>query len=333
VISNGSAAIVEERMGPLFSVIIPTYNRAHKAMRAVQSVLAQTFDDYEIWVIDDGSTDDTRSVLSSLKDGRLNYVCQSNAGVAIARNTGIARARGKYIAFLDSDDRWYPTKLERIAQAIDIRPDIGLFYSRAEYVRETGTKLWTPNIRDVGDNGYRALLEGNFVAISAAVVKKRCFDIVGGFDTPVGCEDWDMWIRISRFFPICMIDDALVIIEHLSSGSRSFSDGSRSFSDGSRSSYQYYVSVLDKVLDKAFRADPQLGMAAKRRIRAAVAYTKGRIYLWVSEDSSALQEFRRSITLNRTNWRALIYLGLLYLPWLRRLLPQSVKRALCLPEA
>jgi glycosyltransferase involved in cell wall biosynthesis len=305
-------------MSPLFSVIIPTYNRARKVVRAVQSVMAQTFDDYEIWVIDDGSTDDTYGALSCLKDGRINYVCQSNSGVAIARNTGIARARGKYIAFLDSDDRWYPTKLERAARAIHAHPDVGLFYSRVEYVRETGAKLWAPNIRNVGDNGYRALLVGNFVAMSAAVVKKSCFDLVGVFDIP-DCEDWDMWIRIARFFPIRMIDEALVIIEHLSSDSRS--------------SYQYLGNVHDNVLDKAFRADPQLREALKRRARAGVACTKGRICLWAGEEASALKEFRQSVSLNRANWRALIYLGLLSFPLLRRQLPRRIKRAIRLPEA
>ena len=319
-------------MEPLFTVIIPTYNRALKVERAIQSVLVQTFGDYEIWVIDDGSTDDTRGALSTMKDDRLNYVYQSNSGVAIARNTGITHARGKYIAFLDSDDWWYPSKLERIALAIDTNPDVGILYSRVEYVRESGTKLWTPNIRDFSNNGYRALLKGNFVAISAAVVKKECFDLVGVFDPPVGCEDWDMWIRIARFFPIRMIDETLVVIEHLSSESRSFSDGSRSISSDSRSSYQYYVSVLDKVVDKALRADPQLGITEEHRIRSAVAYTKGKVYLWVGEDLFALQEFRRSVTLNWANWRAFIYLGLLCFPWLRRQLPQSVKRAFCLPE-
>lgn len=307
-------------MSPLFSVVIPTYNRAQKVLRAVQSVLAQTFEDYDIWVIDDGSTDDTHSVLELVKDGRLNYLFQSNSGVAAARNIGIAHAQSRFIAFLDSDDWWYPTKLERTAQAIHLHPDVGLFYSRIEYVRETGTKLWAPNIRDVRENGYWTLLqEGDFIAMSAAVVRKACFDQVGVFDTTIGCEDWDMWIRIARFFHIRMIDAALVVIEHLPTDSRS--------------SHQYWVKVHDNVLDKAFRADPRIGETLQRRACAGVAYAKGRIYLWAGEDASALQEFRRSATMNWANWRALIYLGLLYFPWLRRLLPRQIKLALRLPES
>jgi hypothetical protein len=210
--------------------------------------------------------------------------------------------------------------LERVAQAIYAHPNVGLFYSRIEYVRETGAKLWVPNIRDVRDNGYWVLfLEGNFVAMSAAVVRKACFDQVGVFDTAIGCEDWDMWIRIARFFPIRMIDAALVVIEHLPSDSRS--------------SYQYWVSVHDNVLDKAFRANPRIGEAFQRRARAGVAYTKGRIYLWAGDDASALQEFQRSVALNWANWRALVYLALLSFPWLRRKLPRSISRTLRLPEA
>lgn len=306
-------------MSPLFSVLIPTYNRIGTVTRAVQSVLAQTCKDYDIWVIDDGS-DDTEALLKSFP-GPLNYRRGPGAGVAAARNFGINIASGKYIAFLDADDWWYPPKLERVAQAIRLRQDVGLFYSKVDFVNAGGMKLWTPNIRDVKDNGYIPLLEGDFIVNSSVVVKKECLQQVGGFDTfLIGCEDWDLWIRVARSYPIRLVPEVLGAYEYLSEGSFT-------------SRYRFWLEATDGVLAKAFAADPSLGEDAKRRIRSSAAYVKGKICLGAQDEALALREFQQAAALCPGNWRAQVYLGLLKMPWMRYLLPRRLKLALRLPEA
>lgn len=306
-------------MTPLFSVIIPTYNRAQTVMRCVESVFAQTFEDYEIWVIDDG-TDDTEYFLRPFKD-RLHYRRGTSAGVAAARNVGIASAQGAYIAFLDADDRWYPHKLECMAQSIRLRPDVGLFYSKVDYVDAVGKKLWVPNTRDVGDDSYLALLEGNFIVNSSAVVKKECLQQVGGFDTVLsGCEDWDLWIRLARAYPIKLVPEVLTAYEYMSEGSFT-------------SRLQFWLNAADEMLEKILDADPGLGKDVQRHIRSRLACTKGRICLNARDDVQALREFRQAVVFDLRNWRALIYLGVLLIPLVRRILPHWVKQALRLPES
>lgn len=307
-------------MAPLFSVVIPTYNRATKVVHAVKSVLAQTFTDYELWVVDDGSTDNTLTVLEAFRE-RLNYLRKSNGGAASARNAGIACAQGDYIAFLDSDDSWYPNKLQRVAQAIRARPQVGLFYSQIDVVNEAGVKLWTYKSRQVGDNGYIELLAADFVAASSAVVKRACFAEVGVFDESLGgCEDWDMWIRIARLYPIQLVAEPLVVHERKLEGAYS-------------SDYRRWIKAIDEVVDKAFAADLELDPMVQQDIPPVVAYTKAKICLSFGDEQAALIQFKRSLELNPGNWKAMLYFQLLSHPRLRRCLPHRVRMMLRLPEA
>lgn len=306
-------------MPPLFSVVIPTYNRAHRILRAVESVLSQTFKDFEIWVIDDGSVDDTEAVLRPF-EGRLNYWHQRNGGVANARNTGIEKSRGAYIAFLDSDDWWYPRKLEVVARAIEENPSAGLFYSKFDVSDHTCRKLWTPHIRGVSGHAYKALLVKDFVATSTAVVRKDCFDQAGMFDTALsGCEDWDMWIRIARFFPIQFIPEILVAYERLSPDSLGVTTP--------------WVTAAEEVVNKAIYADDQLEPVVKRQMYFSLAFFKGLVHLGRREDALARKGFRTALSLNPLAWKAWIYLIVLSFPTLRRRLPQRIKLAMRLPEA
>ena len=307
-------------MNPLFSVVIPTYNRAQKVTRAVESVLAQTCNDYEIWVIDDG-TDNTEEVLK-LFGGRLNYVRGPGpgAGAAATRNLGINSARGTYIAFLDSDDWWFPNKLERVVAMLKARPEVGLFYSNMDLVDISGARIRTPNIREVGNNAYYALLEGNFVFNSTAVVKREALEQVGGFDTQLsGCEDWELWIRVARRYPVALIPEPLVAYEYLSKDSLS-------------GRYKLWLKAHDEVLAKSFVADPGLELQVKHLIEAGLAYTKGKICIQLGDDTLALQYFVQAVRLNSRNWRALIYVTILRFPGLRRALPGRAKQFLLLPE-
>ena len=183
---------------PKVSVIIPTYNGAKYIKQAVDSVLAQTYDDYEIIVVDDGSTDDTAELLRPYGD-RITYLYQENRKLPAARNTGIRAARGQYLAFLDSDDFFLPHKLAAQARCLDERPEVGLVASGHQYIDEAGRLLqesrpWLgrPAIT------LESILFGGLAPVHAVLLRREWFDRVGGFDEQFTyCEDSDLWFRLA----------------------------------------------------------------------------------------------------------------------------------------
>jgi glycosyltransferase involved in cell wall biosynthesis len=303
---------------PLFSVIIPTFNRAEKLVRAIRSVTAQTVRDYEIIVIDDGA-DGTREMLDQFGSA-VRYLRGGGIGVAAARNIGIKEARGSYIAFLDADDFWYPSKLALVENALKANPATGLFYSRIDYVAQTGERLSRPRIRCIRGRGYVELLGGDFIANSATVVKKECLDRVGGFDTGLhGCEDWDLWIRIARYYPLWCITEVLVAYEYLAPDSLSAEQA-------------LVLKGIDEVNVKSLQADPELSPAQRRQISSSVAYVRGRVCLGSRNRAQALAEFRQAVSLDRGNWRAWIYVILLGRPAMQKWVPAQLREMLRLPD-
>jgi len=305
-------------MNPLFSVIIPTYNRPQKVVRAIQSVLAQTYDNYEIWVIDDGSTENISEVLKPFKD-RLNYLRKENGGLSSARNEGIRCSRGAYVAFLDDDDWWYKHKLEYIARAIQSRPDVGLFYSWVDFVNESGKILWVNKSRYFGNHTYLTLLQGSFIPTPTVVVKKSCFSEVGVFDeTLKGCEDQDMWCRIARIFPVYLVKNVLGAYEYAIPSAMS-------------GNLIYWINAHDPVMSKTLAADPNLSPGIQRRIRAGYAYSKGRIYFKAGDFNMAKSEFWKAFSLKPNSLKFMVYLILLYVPILRHSLSHRLKWLMRLP--
>jgi glycosyltransferase involved in cell wall biosynthesis len=195
---------------PLVSVIIPTYNRWPMIAEAVQSVLAQTFNAFELIVVDDGSTDNTARLLSSC-DSRVKVFSQPHAGVAAARNAGVAISLGKYIAFLDSDDLWSPVKLA--SQADFMERNSGVHICQTEEIWIRGGVRVNPKARHRKPAGdiFRRSLELCLVSPSAVMMTKELFNLAGGFDEsfPV-CEDYDLWLRIAVDYPVFLIDSPLV---------------------------------------------------------------------------------------------------------------------------
>jgi glycosyltransferase involved in cell wall biosynthesis len=195
---------------PLVSVVIPTYNRWPLIAEAIQSVLAQTFKAFELIVVDDGSTDGTARLLSP-GDSRLKVLSQARAGVAAARNAGVTMSRGKYIAFLDSDDLWSPAKLA--VQANFMERNCGVHICQTEEIWIRGGVRVNPKLRHrkpTGDIFHRSL-ELCLVSPSAIMMTKELFYLAGGFDEsfPV-CEDYDLWLRIAVSHPVYLIDSPLV---------------------------------------------------------------------------------------------------------------------------
>jgi glycosyltransferase involved in cell wall biosynthesis len=202
---------IQKKKKPLVSVVIPTYNRARMVKEAVDSVLAQSFKDYELIVIDDGSTDDTQCILGSYHEDIL--ICrQVNQGVSAARNKGIELSSGQLIAFLDSDDLWMPEKLQYQVEFFNLNKEALICQTQEVWIRN-GIRV-NPKNRHKKLSGmiYEPSLLLCLVSPSAVMIRRELFGIVGRFDENMPtCEDYDMWLRISCRFPIYLIDDPLII--------------------------------------------------------------------------------------------------------------------------
>jgi glycosyltransferase involved in cell wall biosynthesis len=192
------------------SVIIPTYNRATALAEAIESVMAQDYHDFEILVVDDGSSDSTTEILQTFPE--VLVVRQEHRGVSAARNAGIARASGLLIAFLDSDDLWLPAKLSTQVAFFDSRPDALICQTEEIWIRD-GIRV-NPKKRHKKLSGmiFEKSLELCIVSPSAVMMRSSLFDKVGCFDEsfPV-CEDYDLWLRVACRFPVYLIDIPLVM--------------------------------------------------------------------------------------------------------------------------
>lgn len=211
---------------PCVSVIIPTYNRAALVEGAVQSVLVQSFEDFEILLIDDGSTDETPSVVLELgkKDSRVRTFQQENAGVSSARNLGIAEARGEWVAFLDSDDAWEPEKLELQLKKLNEKPEAALCFSDAVFVGGSRDKRTLFEVSGFqGDVSLEAFLRANFIPGPTVMIRRSVLDEVGRFDPALrSSEDRDLWLRVLARFPVTFVD--LVLYRYRSHGESLTSD-------------------------------------------------------------------------------------------------------------
>ena len=197
--------------GTTVSVVIPTFDRLVLLRRALESVVGQTRPAEEILVIDDGSTDGTTDAIEAEYP---EVVChrQENRGVSSARNRGVALATGDWIAFLDSDDEWLPTKLERQLAALEGRPDHPLCHTDEIWVRN-GRRV-NPGRRyaKVGGRIYDACLPLCAISPSTALIRRDLLLEIGGFDEDLpACEDYDLWLRICSRWPVVLVDELLAV--------------------------------------------------------------------------------------------------------------------------
>ena len=216
-----------------FSIIIPLYNKAPYIRKALESVFAQTYTDYELIVVDDGSTDDSYAIADefvreAMGNGlwaideetnrqspianRLKQLKQPNAGVSAARNNGVAQASGDYLAFLDADDWWEPTYLEKMAQLIEDYPEAGLYACNYVYYKPGKTRVAVNNIETGYFNYPKAYYEGGAMPIwtGAAMIPLNVFEEMGGF--PLGIklgEDFLLWSKIAMQYKVAFLNEAL----------------------------------------------------------------------------------------------------------------------------
>lgn len=197
-------------MKPKISAIIPTYNRAQFVKEAVESVLAQSFTDIELIIIDDGSDDKTGEALSDYKEA-IRYIHQENKGVSAARNLGIKLAEGEYIAFLDSDDLWHPRKLAIQNDFLDKNKSYSLCYTEEIWIRN-GLRV-NPCLKHgkYSGNIFEKCLPLCIISPSSAMIRTCIVRSEGGFDEQLpACEDYDLWLRLTSKYPVYLIEKPLI---------------------------------------------------------------------------------------------------------------------------
>ena len=199
------------------SIILPTYNRAREITDSIKSVLAQTYKEFELLVIDDGSTDETEEVVRAISDDRIRYMkLEQNRGQAAARNYGISNAKFDYIAFQDSDDKWNPQKLEMQMKVMnDASSKVGMVYHKMRYQLEDIGSIIKPDEDIAPDrkrgNIYQELLWNNLIGMPTLLVKRVCLEEAGGFDeTMKSLEDYDLVLRIAKKYEAEFIDEILL---------------------------------------------------------------------------------------------------------------------------
>jgi O-antigen biosynthesis protein len=201
----------------LMSVVIPTRNRCNMLVRAIDSVLSQSYTDWEIIIVDDASSDDTKQITGKFNNPKIRYIYISEKkGGAAARNIGINNSNGEFVAFLDDDDEWFPEKLAKQYEVFCKSPGIALCYTGKIIIRENKTfsglsKKYSYK-RPLSDDHYRAIMSDNFIGITSSVmIKKNVLLELNGFDENLPCyQDYELFIRILKNHKAEGIDEPLV---------------------------------------------------------------------------------------------------------------------------
>ena len=204
-------------MMPNVSVIITTYNRAGYVIKAIESVLSQTYQNWELVIVDDGSSDQTQEVVQSYlaKDGKVRYVKQVNQGLSGARNTGISETSGNLIAFLDDDDWWLPEKLEKQVAFMEAHPEIGMSYTRLRIIRSINGRLDDSTAIPVRmATTFEEILDDSFIPASTAMIRRKCLEGMDWFKVGIGMqEDLELWLRFVQRWKIAALDAALTVMK------------------------------------------------------------------------------------------------------------------------
>lgn len=255
----------------LVSIIIPTFNRADLLPKAIDSVLSQTYRNFELIVVDDGSDDDTAGLVARYKDEygpRIVFVRQDNKGPAAARNTGIAEAKGEFLAFLDSDDWFAERKLDFQVRVLHDNPSFLISHTEEIWYRQG--KLLNQKAKHVKTGGliFDRCLKLCVVSMSTVMVRKEFFQRVGVFDEDFSCcEDYDLWLRASVNLPFLLLKSPLT-----------FKDGGRKDQVSSRlraGMDRYRIQAIIKVLDSGRLSWEQRELAITELVRKCGIYGNG----------------------------------------------------------
>ncbi len=288
---------------PVFEVIVPAYNAARFLRAALDSVVQQTFQDWRILLVDDGSTDETAAIAATYAEQlgpRFKYIPQTNAGLPAARNTAIRHAEGEFLALLDADDVWLPCRLEETLKVFTARPRVGLTYGYIDSIDADGHVLQTfktPNRHPEGKIGPRIYMRENDLPCPSITFRAACVAEVGMFDESMrATEDRDLWLRIALRYEVALVRE--VIAQYRTSPQAMTSDPERMFQAQLR------------FIDKHYGA-PGCGFRARRVALGHVFRQKAEALAARGQSRAALQSALRAFTLNpfdRRNARTAISL-------------------------
>ena len=251
----------------LFSVIIPTYNRASLVSEAIRSVFHQSLQDYELIVVDDGSTDGSGEMLKDLFSDRIHYIYQENRGPAAARNHGAREAKGQYLAFLDSDDLWRPQKLEKQKEFFASHTDYHICQTEEIWLRNGKRVFPKQRHKKLGGFIFHRAVELCLVSPSAVAIDRELFWSVGGFDESLpAAEDYDLWLRLLCRHPIGLIEQPLVVKRAGSWDQLSFT---------TEAIDRYRIKALSKILESGSLTEEQTRAAQKALQKKADIYIAG----------------------------------------------------------
>lgn len=300
------------------AVVVPCYNAAPYLRRAIESVFAQTYKDYRVYVIDDGSTDDTAEVLRAY-GSRIITIRQPNAGPASARNHGIRMSNSEYVALLDADDEWLPFKLEQQIQFLRDAPRIGMLYSDCSNSGLGGfaeSYFARVGIPPTGRVFEQILSQGCHVYPSTVVLRRECLEDVGWFDESLAVsEDYNLWLRIAARWEIGVIPEVLAI-RHVTPGSLSLTTSK----DRARS-----LTIVS--FEHVMESSPALRPDQLRALRRAIAqrYSHYATYLLANgEYRRSRQQLLQTWRYGLRDWRTIAKFGLGFLPhrifaWLQKI--------------
>ena len=213
---------------PLVSIITPVYNGEKYLLEAIESALAQAYKNFELLIVNDGSTDNSKSIISAyLSNPKIRYFEQQNAGVAAARNLALRYANGKYIGFLDQDDLWLPDKLSTQIEFLKTNQEIAFVHSRQDYIQADGTPIadypkdW---ISDLHGKCFTELFRRNRIAVLTVLLRKSVIDDIGFFNETVSrADDYELWLRICSKYPLGFQDKKLALYRcHDTNASRDY---------------------------------------------------------------------------------------------------------------
>ena len=288
---------------PGISVVVTAYNKGKFIGDSIKSVLSQEYGDFELIIIDDGSTDNTREIISSFSDERIRYHYQANSGLpACARNKGMSLSTGAYISLLDGDDFWYKGKLQKSKRVLDDMPDVGLVWHN-EAIVHNGRVLNYTSYKPYADDMYeRLLFEGKCLPVSAATMRREIF-FKDGFKFSedkrlFAIEDYEYWLRLSKRYRLYYLPEVLGCY-HVNERGAFFTSGGGN-----------PVNML-RLLDEHFKEmgykDERTNKMIRRR-RSAVMCGAGRMYQHNRQFGDSRKWYSMALKENPFDYKALIWL-------------------------
>jgi glycosyltransferase involved in cell wall biosynthesis len=313
---------------PTVSVVIPTYNALRFLPQTIASVMGQTYQDFELLLIDDGSSDGTADWVEEFNqttDGhKIRFFQQQRGGVSAARNLGIQNAQGEFVAFLDADDLWVPTKLAQQVNYLNQHPRVGLVHGAIALMDESGKLTGRVLSSKPAASSLTQLLTRNAVACQTVLVRRSCFEQTGCFDSQADTvEDWDLWMRVARFYPIVALPEVLAHYRQVES----------SLSRSHERMVPTYHYVIEKTYEFCQDELTRLG-ANDRRLKATSYASAYQCLAWkaiqckfpdikqANAYRSRALHYRPDLVLTGEYWRLLLAIGL------KTLLPTNRYQAL-----